>query len=452
MAAFLRANQSYIMYCLSGVCLMVAICACFTRYPSRKRKTAQLVIALSAVLLLISEILGEVYYGNLSPMGYWMVRICNLLVYLMTLSMIHAFSLYLADVFRTDLNMPVPKQLKVTLVFITIGEIMVIVSQFTGLYYTFDEMNRYQRSALYPLCYLFPLLGILLLFFIILRYRRKMRPQVWITLILFTVIPLIASIVQFFMYGLYLTDMAIVGMVVVLYVFTVVDTNRNLEQAQQREVRMLKEEQENIQELFSQTAVALVSAIDAKDRYTQGHSARVAAYSRKIAEISGKNEKECSEIYYAALLHDVGKIGIPDSIINKKGKLTPEEYEVIKSHPVIGDQILSKMNKNAYLSDAARHHHERYDGAGYPDGLKGQEIPEMARIISVADSYDAMTSNRSYRSALSQEEVRQEFIRCSGTQFDPEFARIMLQLIDRDKEYTMREPESQVLKSPASGT
>ena len=135
----------------------------------------------------------------------------------------------------------------------------------------------------------------------------------------------------------------------------------------------------------------------------------------------------------------MGKIGIPDSIINKEGKLTEEEYGVIKSHPVIGSQILSEISDFPYLSIAARNHHERYDGKGYPDGLKGQGIPEMARIISVADAYDAMTSNRSYRRQMSQEQVREELHRCSGTQFDPVFAQIMLNLIDQDKDYTMRE-------------
>lgn len=439
MVEFLKTYQGNIMFVLSGICGMIALFASITKYPSRTRKTAQLVMAISAMLLLISEILGEVYYGNTSVLGYWMVRICNFLVYITTLAMIHAFTLYLADAFRVDLKLPVPKSLYFTSGFILVGELLVIISQFTGLYYTFDEMNRYSRSDLYPLCYVFPFFAIELLLFVILKYRRQMRTKVWITLILFTVIPLAAAVLQYFLYGLYLTDMAIVGMVVVLYVFMLVDTRNTIEQTQQREVQMLKQEQENMQDLFAQTAIALVSAIDAKDAYTQGHSARVGAYSRKIAELSGKSEKECDEIYYAALLHDVGKIGIPDHIINKNGKLTPEEYDVIKSHPVIGYQILSKINKYSYLSAAARYHHERFDGTGYPDRLKGTEIPELARIISVADAYDAMTSNRSYRSHLSQEEVRQELIRCSGTQFDPEFARIMLQLVDQDKDYRLRE-------------
>lgn len=228
-------------------------------------------------------------------------------------------------------------------------------------------------------------------------------------------------------------------MVVWLYVFSLVDTNHRLEDAQKREIQLLKNEQEHTQKLFIETAVALVDAIDAKDAYTHGHSARVAEYAKRIAADSGKSTEECENIYYAALLHDVGKIGIPDSIINKEGKLTEEEYGLIKSHPAIGCQILSEISDFPYLSIVARNHHERYDGRGYPDGLKGTDIPEMARIISVADAYDAMTSNRSYRRQLSQEQVREELTRCSGTQFDPVFAQIMLNLIDQDKDYTMRE-------------
>ena len=290
----LRTYQTNIMFVLSGICGMIALFACITRHPSRRRKAAQLVMALSAMLLLISEILGEVFYGNTSKTGYWMVRICNFLVYITTLLMIHGFTMYLADMFQVDLKMPVPRPLGVITVLICIGELLVVVSQFTGLYYTFDEMNRYSRSALYPICYVFPLLGILLLFAVLLRYRRRMRTSVWITLILFTVIPMTAAVIQYFAYGLYLTDMALVGMVVVLYVFTLVDTGRTLERAQQREVQMLRQEQENTQELFSQTAIALVSAIDAKDAYTQGHSARVAEYSRKSPKSAARAKRNAT--------------------------------------------------------------------------------------------------------------------------------------------------------------
>lgn len=201
------------------------------------------------------------------------------------------------------------------------------------------------------------------------------------------------------------------------------------------------EEEKNLQRLFEQTATVLANAIDAKDEYTRGHSIRVAEYSKKIAEYYGKSPAECEEIYQIALLHDVGKIGIAEDIINKKGRLTEEEYDAIKQHPVLGAQILESVNEYPDLIIGARHHHERYDGGGYPDRLKGEEIPEIARIISVADAYDAMTSKRSYREPFTQEKVRDEIAGGAGTQFDPRFAEIMEHLIDLDTEYEMKEKD-----------
>ena len=206
-----------------------------------------------------------------------------------------------------------------------------------------------------------------------------------------------------------------------------------------RDMKHLKEQQMFSQRLFEQTATSLVTAIDAKDEYSHGHSIRVAEYSEKIAKTLGWSEEECNKVYYAALLHDVGKIGIDDRIINKSGKLTPEEYEIIKQHPVMGNQILSSIGEYPYLSIGAHYHHERYDGKGYPEGRKGEDIPEIARIISVADAYDAMTSNRSYRTAIAQPIVREEIVKGSGTQFDPRIAKIMMHLIDSDTEYKMKE-------------
>ena len=184
---------------------------------------------------------------------------------------------------------------------------------------------------------------------------------------------------------------------------------------------------------------ALVYVIDAKDRYTNGHSSRVAEYAKEIAGRYGYSEKEQNDIYIAGLLHDVGKIGVPDAIINKNDSLTDEEYDIIKRHPMIGYNILATIKEMPNLSDGARWHHERYDGRGYPDGLKGEDIPEVARIIAVADAYDAMTSRRSYRDTMPQSKVRAEIERCSGTQFDPKFAALMLEIIDEDTEYSLRE-------------
>ncbi len=194
--------------------------------------------------------------------------------------------------------------------------------------------------------------------------------------------------------------------------------------------------------LTKQVMVTLASTIDAKDKYTNGHSVRVAEYSRMIAEKMNMSRQEQEDIYYIGLLHDIGKIGIPDEIINKTSRLTDEEYMVIKTHPTIGAQILEKMSELPDIAIGAKYHHERYDGRGYPEGLKGEEIPMIARIIGVADAYDAMTSNRSYRSVLSQDVVRSEIEKGIGTQFDPIFAKIMLTIIDEDVNYLLRENQN----------
>ncbi len=183
----------------------------------------------------------------------------------------------------------------------------------------------------------------------------------------------------------------------------------------------------------------LADAIDAKDTYTNGHSGRVADYSREIARRYGYSEKAQNEIYMMGLLHDVGKIGVPDAVINKPGKLTDEEFAEMKKHPVMGAKILGNIEERPELVTGARWHHERWDGRGYPDGISGMDIPEQARIIAVADAYDAMTSNRSYRGAMEQSKVRSQIEGGRGSQFDERFADIMLQMMDEDTEYNMRE-------------
>ncbi len=202
------------------------------------------------------------------------------------------------------------------------------------------------------------------------------------------------------------------------------------------EVEIKTQENESLSLRIVQT---LAEAIDAKDTYTNGHSGRVAKYSREIARRYGYSRKRQDEIYMMGLLHDVGKIGVPDAVINKPARLTDEEYAQIKTHPVMGDRILKNIRERPKLAIGARWHHERYDGTGYPDGLSGDDIPEEDRIIAVADAYDAMTSRRSYRDILPQDIVRKEIKNGKGTQFDPVFADIMLIMIEEDKDYQLRE-------------
>jgi len=214
---------------------------------------------------------------------------------------------------------------------------------------------------------------------------------------------------------------------------------KDLQSEVKKQTRKAVARREKVERLSLQVMLTLANTIDAKDAYTNGHSERVAEYAREIARRAGKTEQEQQDIYYIGLLHDIGKIGIPDTIINKSSNLTDEEYAIIKSHPQIGAGILKKMKEIPGLSVGAHWHHELYNGKGYPDGLKGEEIPEEARIIGVADAYDAMTSKRSYRDVLPQNVVREEIEKGKGTQFDPKFADIMLQMIDEDKAYQMKE-------------
>ena len=433
-------HQLNIMLVLTGICGIIAVFVFMSRTLSAKRKRILIMLELSAMFLLTFDRYAYLFRGQAGDLGYWMVRISNFIVFSMTLSITHAVNLYLADLLQTDGGLQrAPRALILGEIFWFIGQSLIIINLFTGIIYTFDDSNRYQRSPAYIISYIIPILIFVIQFIVIVRYYHLLRPLTAFSLILFTTVPVLASFVQLFSYGISLTNISMVGVVVLVYIFALQDLYNTVDRAKEREIELLKEEQKHMQRLFMQTATALVNAIDAKDSYTHGHSARVAAYSKKIAELAGKNPEESAEIYYSALLHDVGKIGIPENIITKNGRLTDEEYAIIKQHPVIGEQILSGITQYPYLSIAANYHHERYDGRGYPEGLKGDDIPEIARIVAVADAYDAMTSKRSYRDSIPQQMVREEIIKGSGYQFDPKFASIMQHLIDLDIEYEMRE-------------
>ena len=237
-----------------------------------------------------------------------------------------------------------------------------------------------------------------------------------------------------------LTMQMCIGIIVSALVFLcialfLVISAKNIRKFQRKE----RESRERLDELNTNIIRALAYTIDAKDRYTSGHSQRVADYALAIAKRMGKTEEEQKIIYYAGLLHDIGKIRVPEELINKPGGLTEDEFNQIRVHPVSGYHILKDIHEDIRIAYGAKYHHERYDGKGYPNALEGENIPEIARIIGVADSYDAMASDRRYRDALPQEVIRSEFEKGRGTQFDKEIADIMIQMIDEDKDYTMRQ-------------
>ena len=427
------------MLVLAGVCFAVTLCGVVSR-TAKFRKLALIVMCLSATMLMVADRYAYIYRGDETVTGYYMVRISNFVTFLCPLLIAHSYNWYISDFIKSKVaDLKTPLRLRINEILAFCGIVLLVISQFTGLYYTFDEHNRYQRSSGYLFSVVIPLAMWIVIVSAVLKYRKNFNRLMVTTLVVFSLVPIVAAFVQFFCYGISVTNLTLATLVVVLRLVEIIDTSKELANANKREREIQKH-------LFEETALALANAIDAKDAYTHGHSTRVAEYSRKIAELAGKSEQECEEIYYAGLLHDVGKIGVPEAIITKEGRLTDEEFEMIKKHPAFGADILKDISEYPYLSIGARHHHERYDGKGYPDKLVGTDIPDIARIIAVADSYDAMTSKRSYRKTIPQQKVREEFVSCAGTQFDPQYANIMIHLIDSDTQYKMKEKE---LNSPS---
>ena len=224
-----------------------------------------------------------------------------------------------------------------------------------------------------------------------------------------------------------------IGMTILL-ILNLVKTIHDIQAMESSRQKIEMDERRNQMEAISlQMMQTLSTTIEAKDEYTRGHSHRVAEYAALIAEELGWDKKEIRNLRNAAHLYDIGRIGIPDAILNKPTRLTEEEYAVIKEHTIIGAEILKNITLIDHVKEVARSHHERYDGKGYPDGLKGEEIPLYARIIAIADSYDAMKSRKIYRNPLADEIIYNEILQSRGKQFDPDIADVFLKLLDENR-------------------
>ena len=205
---------------------------------------------------------------------------------------------------------------------------------------------------------------------------------------------------------------------------------KNLTQEVEKQTAVAEERRQKVENMSVRMIHALAITLDAKDTYTNGHASRVADYAVLLARKIGWNEAQCDELYNAAILHDIGKIGVPDRVLNKPGRLNDEEYDIIKSHTVIGAEILENVAIFDWAEEAARYHHERYDGKGYPEGLKDENIPVAARIIGIADAFDAMSSKRVYRHALPKAVIREELVKGRGLQFDPRLDDVFISMFD----------------------
>lgn len=304
---------------------------------------------------------------------------------------------------------------------------------FTDLGYSYDSQKVFHRGVLGWTPHVVMFVYLIVMVVLSFTYKKKSNRFERIVIIEIVVMIVAATFAESLFGSYVILRVATTASLLFYYMYF---------QSERYQDELITKQQLQLQmsENFSlQMVTVLASTVDAKDSYTQGHSRRVADYSREIARRMGKDEEFQKRIYYMGMLHDIGKIGIPDSIIKKSGRLTAEEYDLIRSHPRIGADVLKNISEMPTLYYGARWHHERYDGKGYPDGLSGKNIPLEARIIAVADAYDAMTSRRSYRSSLSQDQVRMEIQNGRGTQFDPTATDIMLAMINEDTQFQMRE-------------
>lgn len=436
MFKFIETYQLDIMLALSAACLSFVVLLFFTRFLDKSRRIILIALEITAMLLLYFDRMAYVYRGDVSHTGYVLVRLSNFFVFFLTSQTVFVFDLYLIYLLSSETRAArVPRRLYVTGGIAAAGMLLAIIAHFTGLYYYFDENNVYHRGPGFLICYIIPVLCPLIQYTVVRQYKKTLSKLVYTSLVLYIFVPIAFGVIQIFAYGISIVNMAMVLVSISLYIFTYLDVNDEVVRAHEIEMEDLKRERKNARKLFDETATAFVAAIEKRDAFSEGHSKRVAEYSKQIAEIAGKTKDECEEVYYAGLLHDVGLVGIPDSILKKQGALTEEEELIIKERPIIGGEILSNISHFKYLKDTVTYSHERYDGSGYPEGRKGKEIPEYARIVAVADAFDSMTKKNRYRDSLPYLTVRERFVTNAGISFDPKFSEIMVELMDKDSSY-----------------
>ena len=424
------------------ICLILLFYQLIERRSNNKTNKWFTFMILCNSAMLVGDLCDWTLGGIPGAFPYYAQGIFSIVVYFAASGLL-LFSLYgwLISYIRQKIDIS-PNWLRVGIALSAIQVLIALAAPIIRIAYI-DADNYYQRGKLFPLTQVCPYIVYVLSFYLMIRYRRAFKKRERIYLGIFIVIPLFAELIQVMTYKYSTLNVACsLGLIMV---FTFIQSERKLDDEYKvrgqiiDENKRLEELQQYQENLSSQLIDVLCSTVEAKDQYTRGHSQRVAQYAREIMYRMGGDEKVLQEVYYIGLLHDVGKISIDDSIINKKGRLTEEEYEQIKLHTVAGYQILKHVDVIPDLAIGARWHHERYDGTGYPNGLAGDNIPLIARVISVADAYDAMTSNRSYHKIMPQSVVREEISRGMGRQFDPAIARIMLEMIDEDIQYDMKQ-------------
>ena len=352
MFELIRDHQLDFMLFEAGLCAVTVLLLFFTKTLDKRRRRILTAIELSAMLLIIFDRYTYIYSGVSGTAGYVMMRLGNLLVFFLTPGIVFAFNLYMDDLLRKEGNVKMPpRRVKIVYILTALGMLLAVIAHFTGLYYSIDAYNVYHRSPGFIICYIIPLISPVIQYSVIRRYKGRISRLIYTSLVLFMILPICASIVQIFAYGTSLINMAFAIEAASLFVFAYLDMNETVSKAHDREIRFLREGNE-------------------------------------------------------------------------------DEREQLMLKPIMGSQILAGIGNHDDLGVGAHYHMERYDGKGYPEGLKGEEIPEVARIIGVCNAYDEMMSDGESRGKTPPEIIRQELIAGSGSRFDPKYTQIVLKLID----------------------
>ncbi len=406
--------------------LAIILCVFYLNYKIESMSNKLYIITvLFTVATIIFDIISALLSGKNAPLFF--LHLTNALFFIFGILLSACCFLYICSVSKYKLN-------KVEFIFLfavlVVYIIMILINPFTKILYYFDESHLYQFGTLYYVNYFAPIVFLLYMIKPLAQNIRKFTAKQILANFSFIACQTLFSFLQMLLFpNILLTCFGTsLSMLMILFSLETPDfveleyLKKNLE----KEVSVKTAE---VEELSLQTILALAQVLDAKDEYTRGHSARVAVYSREIARAIGYSEEELVNIYNGAFLHDIGKIGVPDAILNKPGRLTDDEYDVIKSHTLIGSEILTKVKSLPKAEYIARHHHERYDGHGYPDGLMADNISMDARIVAVADAYDAMNTSRVYRSKLDPEAIKYELEKNKGKQFDPWLINVFVDLM-----------------------
>ncbi|MCM1245556.1 MAG: HD-GYP domain-containing protein [Roseburia sp.] len=389
-------------------------------------------------------------YGQVLPA--WLNLLANTIYFALTFSLGYCFLLYVESYVSKKTDRA--KSIYINRIIYLSTLVLLVLNIFTGFLFRFNEKGEYIHESLYLLVYIVPLYYIMFSTIVLAKNQRSFKIKQKLSIGTYIIMCLLGPILQMLVFPDILLSVFTPSIALLIILFSMEtpdyhlliktlaeldDLRKNLQIEVKKQTKEAEDRREKVERLSEQVILTLAKTIDAKDTYTNGHSERVAQYSREIAKRMEMSEQEQREIYHMGLLHDIGKIGVSDAIINKTGKLTDEEYQAIMTHPQIGEKILTTISELPNISTGAKYHHEKYDGTGYPNKVAGTDIPFSARIIGIADAYDAMTSRRSYRDILPQQVVREEIEKGRGTQFDPDCADIMLQIIDEDKAYQMCE-------------